>query len=392
MNKTLWARGAVLGALASLMVACQAPEPPSADSDSLTLLQERALTLNWNNTWSASAMLDTEGPADLSPWADGGTLRMDVKVDNLEQGDLKLMMRCGDDCVRVVDISLGARELEGQGWQSVAVPLACFAQPGDTFSHMTIPFLAEGGGTGQARFANIRFDSATEGTDNTFGCVPPELLSITPAPLAASWALEWWLPRHEEKLQQAAQGDVDLVLIGDSITHGWEDAGQDVWQRHFGHINTLNLGFSGDRTENVLWRFEHGELNGLNPRAAVIMIGTNNAGHRQEPSEMTATGVRAIIDELKARLPETDILLLGIFPRGATDDDHLRRLNHRTNGILETMAEDERVTYLNINDAFLTDDGQLSEAVMPDLLHPNEHGYELWAQAMKPVLLRLLEQ
>jgi len=389
MNKNSWIKGALLSALTSLLLGCQTSAVPFSDSG--VLLQESAVTLHWNNTWSSSAMLDQQEPVDLSPWMTDGVLRMDMQVDSLARGDLKLRLHCGDDCVRVADITVGARELEGQGWQSVTVPLSCFARSDDTFTQVNIPFQAEGGGAGQVRFANIRFESAAA-HENTFGCVPPEQLPLTAEPLTANWALGWWMPRHEEKLQQAAQGGVELVLVGDSITHGWEDAGRDVWQQHFGHINTLNLGFSGDRTENVLWRFEHGELDGLNPKAAVVMIGTNNVGHRHELSELTATGVSAIVDQLKARLPETNILLLAIFPRGATEDDELRQINQRTNTLLETLGEQDRVTYLNINQVFLTDDGQLSETVMPDLLHPNEHGYELWAQAMKPALLKLLER
>ena len=112
------------------------------------------------------------------------------------------------------------------------------------------------------------------------------------------------------------QGNVDLIFIGDSITHGWEEAGKDVWQKFYGKRNAVNLGIGGDQTQHVLWRLDHGNIDGISPKLAVIMIGTNNAGSGQQP-EQIAEGIKAIVEQLRAKLPETKILLLAIFPRGA---------------------------------------------------------------------------
>ncbi|MCA9144523.1 MAG: acetylglucosamine-6-sulfatase [Planctomycetaceae bacterium] len=207
----------------------------------------------------------------------------------------------------------------------------------------------------------------------------------------AAWAQKWWMPRHEEKLAALKeQGRVDLLMIGDSITHGWEGAGKEVWDKYYASRNAFNLGFSGDRTEQLLWRFDHGEIDGIAPKLAVIMIGTNNTGHRQDPPEETAAGIKAIIERLNKKLPETKVLLLAVFPRGATTDDALRKINDGINERISKFADGERVFYLDINQTFLTDDGTLTKEIMPDLLHPKQKGYQMWADAMEPTVARLL--
>ena len=216
--------------------------------------------------------------------------------------------------------------------------------------------------------------------------------ALSPEPQTAAWAQSWWMPRHEQKLAEGRQrkGAVDLLFIGDSITHGWESGGKSVWDEFYGRRRSFNIGFSGDRTEHVLWRFQHGEIDGLTPKVAVLMIGTNNTGHRQDKAEDTSAGVAAILEELKQRTPTTKVLLLAVFPRGQTSAHPLRQLNARINVSLKTLADNERVFFLNINSVFLEKDGTLPRAVMPDLLHPNSAGYRLWARAMEPTLRELL--
>lgn len=215
--------------------------------------------------------------------------------------------------------------------------------------------------------------------------------ALTPATLQEDWAVEWWMPRHEAKLTEEGREDARLLFIGNSITHGWEDTGKEVWEEYYADFGGYNIGFSGDRTENVLWRFEHGELDGINPDLAILMIGTNNTGHRQDPAACTAKGIEMILDELKERLPETEILLLAIFPREASPDGELRQLNNEINNRIEKFADGDRVHFLNINDTFLDEEDVLSEEIMPDLLHPNEVGYKFWAEAMQPELEELID-
>jgi beta-glucosidase len=216
-------------------------------------------------------------------------------------------------------------------------------------------------------------------------------MSVTPEVQTAEWAKAWWMPRHEQKLKEKEQlGQVDLLWIGDSITHGWESAGKPIWEKFYASRKPLNIGFSGDRTENVLWRLDHGAIDGISPKVAVIMIGTNNAGHRQDSPEDISAGIEQIVKKLREKLPETKVVLLAIFPRGANNEDALRKLTDGTNEKIKSLADDKHVYFVNINSVFLDKDGKLPVEVMPDLLHPNEEGYRRWAEALEPKLAELL--
>ena len=201
---------------------------------------------------------------------------------------------------------------------------------------------------------------------------------------------KWWKNRHEQKVTAAQNTECDLLFIGDSITHSWEGRGKQVWQKYYAARKPFNIGFSGDRTQHVLWRFDNGELAKFQPKVAVIMIGTNNTGHSMQKAEETAAGVKAIITKLQTHSPKTQVLLLAIFPRGAKADDSKRKLNDSINAIIKTYDNGKTVHYLDIAPAFLDDDGTLPKSVMPDLLHPHAAGYQLWADAMEPKLKELL--
>jgi len=217
-------------------------------------------------------------------------------------------------------------------------------------------------------------------------------LSVQANVQTAEWSKNWWMPRHKEKLAIKEQmSTVDLVFLGDSITHAFDNKGLAIWQQYYAPRNALNIGFSGDRTENVLWRLEHGAVDGIAPKLLVLMIGTNNTGHRQDKPEDTALGIKTIIETLEQKLPDTKVLLLGIFPRGATQDNPLRKINDDTNKIIKDYHDGERVYYLDINDIFLDDNGGLSKAVMKDLLHPNKDQYKHWAEAIEPQIIALMQ-
>lgn len=213
--------------------------------------------------------------------------------------------------------------------------------------------------------------------------------ATSPAHRMKSDEKNWWQERHENKLAAAQQGNWELVFLGDSITHSWESTGKKTWQQYYGKRKSLNLGFSGDRTEHVLWRLDHGELDGYKPKVIVLMIGTNNTGHRQDPPKAIAAGVKKILERIKAKSPQTKVLLLGIFPRAAQKDNAQRVNNDKTNVLLAKLADD-RVEYLDINDRFLMPNGTLSKEIMPDLLHPKQKGYAIWAEAIEPTLKKML--
>ncbi len=198
------------------------------------------------------------------------------------------------------------------------------------------------------------------------------------------------MSQHEQVVARVRQGAVDLLMIGDSITQGWSDEGRRVWERYYAHRRAVNQGFNSDRTEQVLWRLEHDEIDGIHPKVAVIMIGTNNSGSRNDPPEETAAGVQAIVTLLRAKLSGIKILLLGIFPRSATAGDSLRRVNSMVNDRLRGFADGQQVFYLDLRQVFLDRDGRLKRDLMPDLLHPNEQGYQVWADSMEPQLKTLL--
>ncbi|WP_254511679.1 platelet-activating factor acetylhydrolase IB subunit [Anatilimnocola floriformis] len=216
--------------------------------------------------------------------------------------------------------------------------------------------------------------------------VKPEIKpndAVVPAPRDAGW-----MKRHDSFNERVKKGNVDLLLIGDSITQGWEGAGKKVWEEFYTKRNAVNLGIGGDRTQHVLWRLDHGNIDGITPKAAVLMIGTNNSGSNS--SEQIAEGVKAIVDKLKQKLPETKILILAIFPRGASKEDTKRKVNEGANALIARLADDKQVFYLDIGQKFLTDDGSLSKEIMPDLLHLNEKSYRIWAESTEEKVSQLM--
>lgn len=193
--------------------------------------------------------------------------------------------------------------------------------------------------------------------------------------------------RHERFNAISREGKAKLVFLGDSITEGWEGAGAQVWEAYYGPAtgrHAANFGIGGDRTEHVVWRLEHGNFDGLKPKLIVLMIGTNNAGHRKDPAEETAAGVSRIVSALQSTCPDSKILVLGIFPRGDRLDDPDRVLNEQVNAKLGGYADGKRVRYRDIGATFLDADGLPRRDLMPDLLHLSPAGYALWAEAIEP--------
>lgn len=199
----------------------------------------------------------------------------------------------------------------------------------------------------------------------------------------------WWGARHEGVLEQVAGGDVDLLMIGDSITHGWEGGGKEMWAKYYAPRKAVNLGFSGDRTQHVLWRLEHGEIEGLSPKLAVIMIGTNNSNGKDNTAEEIGDGIIAICKKLRKELPKMKILILAVFPR-AEKPCPQREKNAKASLLASKIADGRMIHYLDINKNFLTEDGTLPKDIMPDLLHPNANGYKIWAEAMEPKIAELM--
>ena len=177
-----------------------------------------------------------------------------------------------------------------------------------------------------------------------------------------------------------------LVFIGDSITEGWEGAaGRNVWTNHYGNLKALNFGVGGDRTQHVLWRFEHGQLDGLKPKAAVVIIGTNNSNRDDNTEAEILEGVTAVIQQIRQRLPETKILLVAIFPRGRTFSVQRGKIL-QVNQALAKLDDGKMLHYVDFGSQLIESDGSISRDTMRDYLHLTERGYQIWAAAIEPTL------
>lgn len=214
-----------------------------------------------------------------------------------------------------------------------------------------------------------------------------ELSTLTPKVLKASWADGWWMPRHQSKVAEAAKKAPKVVFIGDSITHHWDTCATAQRDKYFskGDLKMLNLGFEGDRTQNVLWRLTEGkELDGFEAKVVFLMIGTNNAGWGKEPPIDTIAGIREIIRVIREKQPKAKLVLTAIFPRGKDGNDFCRKYNATVNREIVKFADGKDIVWLDFNDRFLNADGTLPQKMFPDFLHPTGDGYEIWAEEALP--------
>jgi beta-glucosidase len=213
-------------------------------------------------------------------------------------------------------------------------------------------------------------------------------LAQGPATVIAEPRTGAWMDQHRSFVKRAEDGNIDLLFLGDSITQGWNGA-KTTWDRFYTPRKAANFGIGGDRTQHVLWRIKNGEINGIEPKVAVLMIGTNNASSNS--ADEIAQGVTAIVNELRHRLPKTKILLLAVFPRGQKPTPTRARLNS-VNEQIAKLDDGSNVRYLDIGKAFLNDDGTISKDIMPDYLHLSQKGYRRWADAMEPLLWSILDE
>jgi lysophospholipase L1-like esterase len=186
-----------------------------------------------------------------------------------------------------------------------------------------------------------------------------------------------------------APGDYDIEFIGDSITQGWETRGSNVWAQYYGKRKLINFGVGGDRTQHVLWRFEQGQLDGINAKAAVVMIGTNNSNKEDNTEADILEGVTAIVNQIRERQPNTKILLMSIFPRGKTFSPQRGKIL-QVNEALAKLDDGKNIFYFDIGPQLIESDGSISRSMMVDYLHPGQAGYEIWAAAIEPKLKEIL--
>jgi lysophospholipase L1-like esterase len=195
--------------------------------------------------------------------------------------------------------------------------------------------------------------------------------------------------RATEVIKQATDhpGNYDIEFIGDAITQGWEDAGKNVWQEFYGKRKTINMGVSGDQPQHVLWRIEHAQLDGINAKAAVVMIGTNAADHHL-PADILE-GITTLVNLVHQRQPNTKIILVGLFPYTPTFSA-VRGNSLQINQVLARLDDGKNIFFLDIGPQLITNDGAISQDMMHDPQHPTEAGYRAWANAMEPKLRKIL--
>ena len=232
--------------------------------------------------------------------------------------------------------------------------------------------------------------------------VPPAARAQAPAVRAHPDASEGepkkddglFLKRHESFLARAKAGPIGVLFIGDSITDHWRLAPK-VWDDYYGKYQPANFGIAGDTTQNVVWRIESGELDGIHPRVVVLMIGTNNTASNSAEEIFQAD--RKIVGLVLSRIPGTKVLLLAIFPRGphtknGHEDNFVQRMEviKAVNARLATLDDGESVRFLDIGPKFLGPDGRIPDAIMADHVHPTVAGFRVWAEAMQPQLEEMM--
>ena len=209
--------------------------------------------------------------------------------------------------------------------------------------------------------------------------VPRDNSAIRPVPRNAA--------RHDSFVELAKKGDIDLLLVGDSITDLWRNS-TETYATYFGKYRVGNFAISGDTTQGVLWGLQNGEGIGFQPKAVMMMIGTNNSGSNTGPE--IAEGVGAIVLELRKDFPNAKILLLAIFPRNAPTSNN-RKVNAEASAIYSKLGDNKNVFYMDIGEKFLSPDGTISTEIMADGLHPTAKGYVIWGDAIKDKLAELMK-
>jgi acetyl esterase/lipase len=224
----------------------------------------------------------------------------------------------------------------------------------------------------------------------------PSNSALIPVPKLENDSYDWYA-RHTDVLRIKDGINPEVVLIGDSITHFWggepkakQANGPRSWQSTFGQYRTLNLGFGWDRIQNVLWRLDNGEFNGLHPRVIVLHIGTNNTSDTANARENTpmeiVEGIRAIVQRLRAKAPDARIILMAVFPREQRPDHSRRGHIVEINKLLAELGQVSGITFLDLGPKLLQPDGSISAEIMADFCHPTEKGYQIWGEALSPLL------
>lgn len=210
--------------------------------------------------------------------------------------------------------------------------------------------------------------------------------ATTPAPKTEN---KNWMPQHDAYVALAQKGGIDVLFIGDSLTKCWSREGREVWKARFAPMRAANFGISGDCTQHVLWRMQNGELENINPKLVVLLIGTNNITAHDSAADI-AQAVGAMIGEIHKHSPNTRILLLGVLPRRELASHPDREIVRSVNQLLAQLQDGNTVTFVDIGDKFLQPDGSMTKEATKDFVHLTDKGYEIFADAIQPTVESML--
>ncbi|NQT25543.1 GDSL family lipase [candidate division KSB1 bacterium] len=215
--------------------------------------------------------------------------------------------------------------------------------------------------------------------------------SVTPAKIEFKEVQKWYWPRHDAVNERLKQGNVDVLFIGNSITNGLDNTGKNVWDEFYASRNAVNMGFGWDWTQHVLWRLDNSDFDNVDPKLAIVLIGTNNSNGDDCTAEEIADGMIAICDRLRTNLPDMKILLMGTFPRGRAPNPQREKIT-QANLLASRIADGKMIHYLDISERFLDEKTLISREIMPDYLHPNENGYRIWLENIESKVAELLNE
>lgn len=310
----------------------------------------------------------------------GGSIRAEGRAT------AQLGVQCYSAEGKPLEFKLVGTALSGQGWRTVAASLNL--PPGTRKLGLTLKLSGEG-----AVWLDDAFLTHGPMVADTPPSVPPS--PAIPVKAAHAWTEaegyypefpQAWRQKHESLVELTRHGDLDVIFLGDSLTQGWD---KNLWAERFAPHRAGNFGIGGDGTPQLLWRLNHGELDGLSPRLVVLMVGINNTWPGFLPAD-TVRGIETVISRLVEKLPNTQILLLGILPAFEAANP-LRPKLRRINSSLAKLDKGDHLRFLDLWDKFLEANGDLKrEAYQEDKLHLTAAGYRLWADGMQPVFAEMV--
>lgn len=199
---------------------------------------------------------------------------------------------------------------------------------------------------------------------------------------------ESWMGRHESICKEAREKDPEVIFIGDSITHFWQDVGKPHWKKNYARYTPINMGFGGDRIQHLLWRLQNGELEWIEPKVAVLLIGTNNSA--DNTSAEIVEGIETVCALIHQKLPQTRIMLQAIFPRDEVDSPR-RAVNEAVNEEIAKLDNGEWIFFRDMRSIWIDEAGVIKKNLMEDLLHPTREGYAAWSEQLLPAIEELLQ-